>query len=75
MAFLPVAVPGGQGRAPVLIDPEEVIAIFADDAANTSTSIVFRHQQSIVQVRAPYQAVLKALQCSPRVQTDCCKKR
>ena len=75
MAFLPVAVPGGQGKAPVLIDPEEVIAIFAADAANTSTSIVFRHQQSTVQVRAPYQAVLRALQCSPRVQTDCCKKR
>jgi hypothetical protein len=74
MAFLPVAVPGGQGKAPVLIDPEEVVAIFPNNTANTGTSIVFRYHQFTIQVNAPYQEVLKALQCSPREQTDCCKK-
>lgn len=67
MAFLPVAVPGGQGKRTVFVDPEEVIAVLPS-ADNTYTSIVFRHQEYIVQVQAPFEAVLAALQCGPRVE-------
>ncbi len=71
MAFLPVAVPGGQGGRPVYIDPDEVVAIIGNDVANTTTSIVLRHHPSILQVVAPDKKVLEALQCGLRVQSDC----